>query len=59
MLYGNIDMDWVISPRGKMVAILQMYIFRYNFVNENTFILMKIPLKLVTKDSIDNKPALV
>ena len=34
-------------------------IFRYIFMNEKFFILIKISLKFVPKGPIDNKPALV
>ena len=42
-------------PRGKIVAISQMILF----MNEETCILIKISLKFVPKDAIDNETALV
>ena len=42
----------------KMAAISQM-MFLNAFFNENVWILLKISLKFVLKDLIDNNPALV
>ena len=42
-----------------MVAILAEDIFNRIFLNENVWIAIKISLKFVPKDAIENKPALV
>ena len=45
-------------PLDKMAAISQT-MFLNAFFNENVWILLKISLKFVLKDLIDNNPALV
>ena len=42
-----------------MAAILAEDIFKCIFVNENDRIQIKIPLKFVPEDPVDNNPALV
>ena len=46
-------------PLDKMAAVLADNIFKCMFLNENFYILIKIPLKFVPKGPIDNNPALV
>ena len=46
-------------PLDKMAANLADDIFNRIFLNENVWISIKISLKFVRKDPIDDKPALV
>ena len=46
-------------PLDKMAAILADDIFKFVFLNENGRILIQISLKFVSRNPIDNKPALV
>ena len=42
-----------------MAAIFPAYIFKWIFLNENLWMLIKIPLKFVARSLIDNISALV
>ena len=46
-------------PPGQTGRHFADDIFRYILVNEKCCIFIRIPLKLVPKVSVDNKPALV